>query len=103
MLGSAAKVTPEAWSRMAGDAFGARGDILAAKIQGEAMKDAAAKRSQGGILGAGLSALGTLGGAALVAFCDMRLKECIEPLATATRDDALSEMAYLVKELREHS
>jgi hypothetical protein len=67
----------------------AEGQVKSAKIEANAAKDAAASQARGAMIGSVFSALGTIGGAALMS--DKTTKNTIEEL-----DDALS----LLRELR---
>ena len=69
----------------------AAGDIKASKLLAEAQKDAANTEAKGSMMGSIFSAIGTIGGAALMSGSDETIKNTIEEL-----DDALS----LLRELR---
>ena len=102
LLGSSPRLNSAAKSRMAGSTLTAIGEVGAAQKQADAMEAAARARSQGSTIGGILSAVGTIGGAAL-ALCDERYKVDIAPLSSAPANDRLGELACAVKELRECS
>ena len=100
LIGSAPRVNSAAQGRMAGDAINAVGEVGAARMQADAAMEAAQARSRGSAIGGIASAVGT--GISLLAFCDERVKEDIVPLTSAPANDLLSELAYAVRDLREH-
>jgi len=102
MLGSTPQLNSAAQGRIAGSAVNAIGEVGAARRQADAMEEAAQARSRGSMISGILSTAGTVLGGAL-ALCDERCKEDMQPLAFAPAGDRLSELAYAVRELREHS
>lgn len=100
-LGARPLQTAALRGRMAGDALSGLAQAQAAKTQADAMKDAAAARSQGGLGGALLQ--GGLTIASGLLFCDERLKQDIAPLDDAHAGDELSELAWIVRALRERA
>lgn len=101
LIGSAPRVNSAAQGRMAGDAINAVGEVSAARMQADAAKEAAQARSRGSAIGGILSTVGSVAGG-LLALCDERVKEDIAPLTSAPANDLLSELAYAVRDLREH-
>jgi hypothetical protein len=86
---------------MAGDALFGLGEVRKAKIAADGMKKDANARSRGGIGGALLQ--GGLSIASAAIFCDERLKTDIAPLCDVHAGDELSDLAWIVKELRERA
>lgn len=107
-IGDSTLVEPQfqhaAWAaKFSGQALHNRAQVLAAKKAYEEAKKAAAKQKKAGIFGAIASVAGTLGGALIAGACDMRLKHDVAPLERSECDDLLSQLAFAVREIREHA
>lgn len=102
--------------RMAGDVWGLQGETQAAKtradtqaetakIEAKAAEKAAQKKNTGGFLNTVGQAVGQFGGTLLAGalLCDERLKWDMAPLRGSDVNDALAELAFTVKAIRERA
>lgn len=98
--------------RMAGDVWGLQGETQAAKTRADTQAEtakieakAAEKAAQKKNTGSFLNTVGQVGGTLLAGalLCDERLKRDMAPLRGSDVSDALAELAFTVKAIRERT